>query len=102
MNEACAYAEGTPRGFIGKYRLVWRSEHFTVTDDKGKIAYFNTRDKAECAAWRVKHKIEQPTLLRYGELASMEPTEREKVFGADGTIYRNGKAVKVERKRAAA
>ena len=40
--------------------------------------------------------------LREGEIASMEPTEREKVFGADGTIYRNGKAVKVERKRAAA
>lgn len=40
--------------------------------------------------------------LREGETMSITPTEREKVFGADGTIYRNGKAIKVERKRAAA
>lgn len=99
MNEAMAYAEGTPKGFIGKYRLVWRSEHFTVTDDKGKIAYFNTRDKAECAAWRAKHKIEQSVMVRDGEKLSVARSEAEKVFGA---IFRKGRKIEVERKERAA
>lgn len=40
--------------------------------------------------------------LRAGEIASMEPTEREQVFGSDGAIYRKGRKIEVERKRAAA
>ncbi|KAB2701335.1 MULTISPECIES: hypothetical protein [Brucella] len=99
MNEATAFAEGTPKGFIGKFRLVWRTQHFTVANEDGQPRYFPTAEKAECEAWRAKHKIEQSVMVRDGEKLSVARSEAEKVFG---TIFRKGRKIEVERKERAA
>lgn len=101
MNRASAYAVSTPRGYVGKFRLVWRTEHFLVQRD-GKPVFFDTAEKAECAAWRAKDKIEQPIMLRHGEKASVAISEADKLFPDLKPIRKNGKVIHVERKRRAA
>lgn len=50
MNEACAYAEITKDGYVGKFRVVWGTEVHTVQEN-GAIRHFRTSLEAECAAW---------------------------------------------------
>lgn len=73
MNHSTAYAELATGGFIGRFRLDWRTEHFKVrTHRGGSVLYFSTAAEAECAAWRVKHKIEERRMVRDG--AKIEAT----------------------------
>jgi hypothetical protein len=71
LNISDARGVWTVHGYIGEYRLCWRSDYQPVllTDRKGRKLgpeYFKTKDAAECAAWRTKHELEQPVMVRDG------------------------------------
>lgn len=81
MNRSAAFAEHTMRGYVGRFRLAWRSESFPVRSRRdGPIVYFQTAAEAECAAWRVKDKIEQPRMLRAGEKISAKRCAADALF----------------------
>lgn len=101
MNEACAYAEITKDGYVGKFRVVWGTEVHTVQEN-GAIRHFRTSLEAECAAWRAKHEKEYPALRREGDPASAARTEAEKLFPSLQPIRKNGKVIEVTRRRKAA
>lgn len=72
MNISGARGVWTPHGYIGEYRLCWRSGYQPVlkTDRNGRKLgpeYFKTQDAAEVAAWRTKNDLEQPIMLRSGD-----------------------------------
>ncbi len=80
MNEAKAYAELTTAGYVGKFKLAWRTAAYTVNKN-GKPAYFKSATAAECAAWRAKHQIEQTTMYRDGvTLSDSRNSELARVF----------------------
>ena len=71
MNKADARAILTTKGYIGEYRLSWRSDFVPVlrTDDKGRRlgpAYFGSTKDAELAAWREMNRVEQCAMVRGG------------------------------------
>ncbi len=89
MNISDARGVLTIHGYIGEYRLVWKSNYQPVlkTDEKGrKIGpeYFPTQDAAEVAAWRKKNELEQPLMVRSGEILSAPRREAEGLFRKKG------------------
>lgn len=52
-------------GWVGHYRLEWRTEWWPVTDAKGQPVTRETRAEAERDAWAAKYKAEHPVI--YGE-----------------------------------
>jgi len=85
LNRADARAKHTIHGFIGEYRLAWRSGYQPVLleDDKGrKIGpqYFQTEQEAELAAWRHKNEQDQPIMTCSGHKISPARSEAEKLF----------------------
>lgn len=100
MNRAAAFAEETMTGFIGRFRLDWRTEAFPVREKRdGPIVYFATAAEAECAAWRIKDKIERPHMLRHGAKAGRARCQAEALFGK--VFVGKGKTVEVERRKTA-
>lgn len=79
MNEGKAYAELTINGYVGKFKLAWRTAAYTVQRN-GRPVYFKTANAAECAAWRAKHQIEQTTMYRDGVTLSDMRNEVNRVF----------------------
>lgn len=77
MNRSDARAIRKDCGWIGQYRLVWKTRYETVMnidqngDPKGE-RYFDDMRDAELAAWREKQDIEQPVLVRAGEKMSTQ------------------------------
>jgi hypothetical protein len=89
MNISDARGVLTIHGYIGEYRLCWRSSYQPVlkTDEKGRKLgpeYFPTKDAAECAAWRMKNELEQPIMVRSGEILSAPRREAEELFRKKG------------------
>lgn len=90
MNRATAFAQPTMNGYVGRFRLAWKTEAFPVrTTRDGPIVYFRTAPEAECAAWRVKDKIEQTVMHRDGETLSSAKAAADSYFR---TGKANGKA----------
>lgn len=77
MNRSDARAIEKELGWIGQYRLLWKSRYETVMNidpngqPKGERYFADKRD-AELAAWRIKQDIEQPVLVRAGEKMSAQ------------------------------
>lgn len=85
MNESDARGVWTVHGYIGEFRLVWRSGYQPVlkTDERGRKTgpeYFKTQDAAECAAWRAKSELEQPVMVRDGAILENPKKEAEAMF----------------------
>ncbi len=85
MNISDARGLWTRHGYIGEYRLCWKSRYEPVLriDDKGRKLgplYFKTEEAAECAAWRAKNELEQPIMVRSGEIIPAAKIEVEKHF----------------------
>lgn len=85
MNHSDARGVWTSKGYIGEFRLCWKSRYQPVlkTDDKGRKLgpqYFKTEEAAECAAWRQKNELEQPVMVRSGEIIPSSRLEAEKLF----------------------
>lgn len=99
MNRADARATWTPRGYVGEFRLVWKSDYQPVlkTDAKGRKLgpeYFPTKDAAEVAAWRMKNDIEQPVMIRGGDKCQAQRATAE-------ALFKNGRKIPVETKGSA-
>ena len=81
MNQSVATYEKRASGYVGLFRIPWKAYQFEVRTKKdGPVLYFETAEKAELAAWRVKHKIEEPHYRRCGERLSGGRSEAEKLF----------------------
>lgn len=85
MNISDARGVWTIKGYIGEYRLVWKSRYEPVlkADDKGRKLgplYFKTEEAAECASWRTKNELEQPIMVRSGEIVPSAKIDAEKIF----------------------
>lgn len=93
MNQSTAFSEEVAGRFMGRFRLAWRSDAFPVRESRdGPIIYFDTALEAECAAWRTKHKIEEPKMRREGDPAG-------KVMTAANAVFRGGgKVIPIERR----
>lgn len=102
MNHVSAFAEETVGGFIGRFRLAWRSEVFKVREhSEGKVLYFSTAAEAELAAWRVKHKIEQRQMRRDGETLSTALSAADAMFPTLVRQKGSSRYTKVETRRRA-
>lgn len=67
MNASAAIAVLTPHGYEGHFRPVW-SAVFQKVQENGRTVYFSTAAEAECRAWRVLYAVEQPVMVRDGEI----------------------------------
>lgn len=84
MNRSAAISELTIRGYVGKFRPVWASEFRVVVDNNGNTEFFGTAYEAECIAWRVLYALEQPIMVRSGEILSATRREAEELFRKKG------------------
>jgi hypothetical protein len=85
MNLSRARAIKTFNGYIGEYRVCWRSTYQPVLrrDENGRAMgpeYFPTEEKAENAAWRAKNDAEQSVMHRSGEIVSAPRARAEALF----------------------
>ncbi|TWG90340.1 hypothetical protein L598_000700000970 [Mesorhizobium sp. J18] len=102
MNRATAFAEETIGGYIGRFRLAWRSEAFKVREHReGRVLYFATAEEAELAAWRVKHKIEDRHMRRDGETLSTAISAADALFPTLVRQKGSSRYTKVETRRQA-
>ncbi len=102
MNHFSAYVREVPRGYWAMLRFARDGKPKPVMGEGAKPIVFETKLEATEEALRHVIAYMNGDYLRAGEIASMDPTEREQVFGSDGAIYRKGRKIEVERKRAAA
>lgn len=85
MNISRARAIKTFNGYIGEYRVCWRSSYQLVLrrDENGRAMgpeYFPTEAQAEVAAWRCLSDAEQSVMHRSGEIVSAPRARAEAVF----------------------
>jgi len=80
MNHSAATSEARLGGYIGKFRPVWAATFRNVEDRDGNVLYFKTAFEAECVAWRILYALEQPTMLRSGEIIGTHRREAETYF----------------------
>ena len=101
MNGATARGEWDGTGWVGVFRLDWKTEDFKVRHfETGEVIHFGSAITAELAAWRAKHKIERPVILRDGVKAERNAAA-EALFSLP-PIRRKGKVIGVETRRAKA
>ncbi|MGV1869736.1 hypothetical protein [Agrobacterium rosae] len=90
MNTSDARASITDNGYIGQYRLCWRSDYFTVQhrcDKSGELVptYFKNPVHAELYAWREKHRQEQSVMTRDGDKIGTK-SAAEMLFAKPGRV----------------
>lgn len=99
MNGSAVATVDTVNGWEGHFRPVWASTFRKVQLD-GKTAYFRTALAAEVAAWRILYAIEQPVMIRDGDILCASDADATfptlKPF-----IKQRGKSRKVEVERKA-
>lgn len=101
MNEVHGYVKQVGSKYQPMLRTMRDGESKPILAPGGKPYAFKTREKAlEMALEHVCAYINGKE-YRQGEVAPMEPTEREKVFGSKGVIIKKGRAIQVERVKAA-
>lgn len=93
MNTNGARAHKWPGGWIGQYRLPWQGDwHEVKAKPDSPATVFLTREAAELAAWRTKHRIEDPVMTRSGDIKAGARATAE-------AIFKKGRKIEVERKR---
>lgn len=97
MNKADARATWTAKGYIGEFRLSWRSDFLPVLKiaeggRKDGPEYFATKEAAELEAWRTMNRIEQTAMVRDGEKCGTYRDEIERRY------FSKGKEIEVERR----
>lgn len=102
MNRYAGYTKQVPQGWWVMLRFSRDSHPKPLLNEGGAPQVFTCELEATRTVNRHLLAYFNGKYLREGEIASMEPTEREQVFGSDGAIYRKGRKIEVERKRAAA
>lgn len=85
MNKSDARGRHTIRGYIGEFRLAWRSTYEPVLKicadgRRDGVRYFDTEEAAEIAAWRVKNELEQPVMVRSGDRIGSAKQDAESHF----------------------
>ena len=98
MNHFAAYVQEIPRGYRVMVRFAQHGHPKPVMDKGDKPKVFQT--KLEATEEALKHLLAYMNneYLRIGENASSARSEAEKTFG---TIFKKGKAIQVERVKAA-
>lgn len=98
MNCFSAYVREVPRGYWAMLRFARDGKPKPVMGEGGAPIVYPT--KLEATEEALKHLLAYMNneYLRIGETASSTRSEQEKAFG---TIFNKGKAIQVERKKAA-
>lgn len=98
MNHFAAYVQEIPRGYRVMTRFARDGKPKPVLGEGGAPIVYGT--KLEATEEALKHLLAYMNneYLRIGETASSTRSEAEKTFG---TIFKKGKAIQVERKKAA-
>lgn len=93
MNTVDIKIHADANGYVGLFRLAWRSDFYPVTKSDGSPAYFKNPKDAELSAWRAMNTIEHGKMVRSGSVISLKETSKLK---AD-KLFRKGKVISVER-----
>lgn len=97
MNQFAAYACRNPRGWYAMLRLPSQAHPNPVMRCEDIPELFSNELDALRAANKHLLKYINGNLVRFGDKSSTTPSPSEKAFG---TEFRNGRAIKIERKRA--
>ena len=99
MNCFSAYVREVPRGYWAMLRFARDGKPKPVMGEGDKPIVYQTELEATQEALKHLLAYMNSDYLRVGETASSPRSEAEKVFG---TIFKKGRKIEVERKRAAA
>lgn len=92
MNTVDIKIHADAHGYLGLFRLAWRSDFYPVTKPDGSPAYFKNPKDAELSAWRSLNRIEHGNMVRSGSIISLKEAKKLK---AD-KLFRKGKVIPVE------
>lgn len=88
MNGDCLPVRVRPwlGGFLAEFKLIWRADWIRVQkhhQDKKIDVIFPTAEAAEAAAWRAKHKIEEPHIVGWASKLQSAKAQAEAIFRKD-------------------